>query len=153
MDAIIAEMDKGSHYKKGQLLTVKVVSATDEGIYVSGSGKADILIDKSELDCDNYSREAYADKIGENIDVMVVETKPAVKLSEKQVRKVKEEESLLKDIEEGKEFSVVCTGFNKGGLTAELGTYAVFVSRTRNPFRLCEGTRQDGGQEAPPSYA
>ena len=127
MDAIIAEMDKGSHYKKGQLLTVKVVSATDEGIYVSGSGKADILIDKSELDCDNYSREAYADKIGENIDVMVVETKPAVKLSEKQVRKVKEEESLLKDIEEGKEFSVVCTGFNKGGLTAELGTYAVFV--------------------------
>ena len=127
MDAVIAEMDKSSHYKKGQLLTVKVVSATDEGIYVSGSGKADILIDKSELDCDNYSRDAYADKIGENIDVMVVETKPAVKLSEKQVRKVKEEEALLKDIEEGKEFSVVCTGFNKGGLTAELGTYAVFV--------------------------
>ncbi len=127
MDAIIAEMDKGSHYKKNQLLTVKVVSATDEGIYVSGSGKADILIDKSELDCDNYSRDAYADKIGENIDVMVVETKPAVKLSEKQVRKLKEEEALLKDIEEGKEFSVVCTGFNKGGLTAELGTYAVFV--------------------------
>ena len=127
MDAIIAEMDKGSHYKRGQLLTVKIVSATDEGIYVSGSGKADILIDKSELDCDEYSREAYADKIGENIDVMVVETQAPVKLSEKQVRKVKEEEALLKDIEEGKEFSVVCTGFNKGGLTAELGTYAVFV--------------------------
>ena len=127
MDAVIAEMDKSSHYKNGQLLTVKVVSATDEGIYVSGSGKADILIDKADLDCDNYSRDAYADKIGENIDVMVVETKPAVKLSEKQVRKVKEEEALLKDIEEGKEFSVVCTGYNKGGLTSELGTYAVFV--------------------------
>ena len=127
MDAVIAEMEKGSHYKRGQLLTVKLVSATDDGVYVSGSGKADILIDKSELDCEEFSREAYAAKVGENIDVMVIETKPAVKLSEKQVRKVKEEESLLKDIEEGKEFSVVCTGFNKGGLTAELGTYSVFV--------------------------
>ena len=127
MDAVIAEMDKSSHYKRGQLLTVKIVSVTDEGIYVSGSGKADILIDKSELDCDEYSREAYAAKIGEYIDVMVVDAKAPVKLSEKQVRKVKEEEALLKDIEEGKEFSVVCTGFNKGGLTAELGTYSVFV--------------------------
>ena len=127
MDEIIAEMDKGSHYKRGQLLTVKIVSATDEGVYVSGSGKADILIDKSELDCNEYSRELYADKIGENIEVMVVETKSPVKLSEKQVRKVKEEEEMLKGIEEGNEFSVVCTGFNKGGLTAELGTYAVFV--------------------------
>ena len=127
MDEVIAEMDKGSHYKRGQLLTVKIVSATDEGIYVSGSGKADILIDKSELDCKEYSRELYADKIGENIDVMVVDTKSPVKLSEKQVRKVKEEEEMLKGIEEGNEFSVICTGFNKGGLTAELGTYAVFV--------------------------
>ena len=127
MARVIDEMDKDSHYKRGQLLTVKIVSATDEGVYVSGSGKADILIDKSELDCDEYSREAYAAKIGENIDVMVVDAKAPVKLSEKQVRKVKEEEALLKDIEEGKEFSVVCTGFNKGGLTAELGTYAVFV--------------------------
>ena len=127
MDEVIAEMDKGSHYKRGQLLTVKIVSATDEGIYVSGSGKADILIDKSELDCEEYSRELYADKIGENIDVMVVDTKSPVKLSEKQVRKVKEEEEMLKGIEEGNEFSVICTGFNKGGLTAELGTYAVFV--------------------------
>ena len=127
MDEIIAEMDKGSHYKRGQLLTVKIVSATEEGVYVSGSGKADILIDKSELDCAEYSRELYADKIGENIDVMVVDTKAPVKLSEKQVRKVKEEEEMLKGIVDGAEFSVVCTGFNKGGLTAELGTYTVFV--------------------------
>ena len=127
MAAAMAEMDKSAHYKRGQLLSVKIVSATDEGIYVSGSGKADILIEKAELDCDEYSREAYAARIGENIDVMVVDAKSPVKLSEKQVRKVKEEEALLKDIEEGKEFSVVCTGFNKGGLTAELGTYAVFI--------------------------
>ena len=43
------------------------------------------------------------------------------------MKKVKEEEALLSDVEAGKEFSVICTGFNKGGLTAELGTYPVFI--------------------------
>ena len=89
MDAIIAEMDKGSHYKRGQILTVKIVSATDEGVYVSGSGKADILIDKSELDCPEYSREAYTAKIGENIDVMVLDAKTPVKRSLKTSKRAK----------------------------------------------------------------
>ena len=127
MAQAVAEFDKEARYRKGQILTVKIVSARDEGIYVSVSGKGEILIDKAELDCDEYSREKYAEKIEENIDAMVVETSPKVKLSEKAVKKVKEEEALLKDVEEGKEFSVICTGFNKGGLTAQLGTYPVFV--------------------------
>ena len=38
-----------------------------------------------------------------------------------------EEEALLGDIQNGKEFQVECTGYNKGGLTAALGTYSVFV--------------------------
>lgn len=126
MAKVIENIDRETPYKRGQLLTVKIVSAKDEGVYVSVSGKGEILVEKSELDCEEYDRAAYAEKVGESIDVMVVDTKP-VKLSEKAVKKVKEEEALLKDIEVGKEFSVVCTGFNKGGLTAELGTYAVFV--------------------------
>lgn len=128
MAKVIEDIDRGAPntYKRGQILTVKIVSASDEGVYVSVSGKGEILIDKAELDCEEYSREAYAAKIDESIDAMVVETRP-VKLSEKAVKKVKEEEALLKEIEGGKEFSVVCTGFNKGGLTAELGTYAVFI--------------------------
>lgn len=126
MAKVIENIDRETPYKRGQLLTVKIVSAKDEGVYVSVSGKGEILVEKSELDCEEYDRAAYAEKVGESIDVMVVDIKP-VKLSEKAVKKVKEEEALLKDIEEGKEFSVVCTGFNKGGLTAELGTYAVFV--------------------------
>ena len=126
MAKVIEGMDRETPYKRGQLLTLKIVSATDEGAYVSVSGKGEILVEKSELDCEEYDRAAYAEKVGDSIDVMVVDTKP-VKLSEKAVKKVKEEEALLKDVEEGKEFTVVCTGFNKGGLTAELGTYAVFV--------------------------
>ncbi|MDE6059349.1 MAG: 4-hydroxy-3-methylbut-2-enyl diphosphate reductase [Clostridia bacterium] len=127
MAEIVEGIDRETRYRKGQILNVNIVSARDEGIYVSVSGKGEILIDKAELDCEEYSREAYAEKIGSDIDVMVIETAPKVKLSEKKVKKIKEEEALLKDVEAGAEFTVVCTGFNKGGLTAELGTYPVFV--------------------------
>ncbi len=126
MAKVIEGIDRETPYKRGQLLNVKIISAAEEGVYVSVSGKGEILVEKNELDCEAYDRAAYAEKVGENIDVMVVGINP-VKLSEKSVKKVKEEEALLKDVEAGKEFSVVCTGFNKGGLTAELGTYAVFV--------------------------
>ncbi len=127
MAEVVQGIDRETRYRKGQILNVNIVSARDEGIYVSVSGKGEILIDKAELDCEEYSRESYAGKIGEDINVMVVETNPKVKLSEKKVKKIQEEEALLKDVEAGKEFTVVCTGYNKGGLTAELGTYPVFV--------------------------
>ncbi|MDE6667624.1 MAG: S1 RNA-binding domain-containing protein, partial [Clostridia bacterium] len=38
-----------------------------------------------------------------------------------------QEEALSAEIEGGKEFTVVCTGSNKGGLVAQFGTYSVFV--------------------------
>ncbi len=127
MQDVVEEMGKEERYKKGQLITVKIVSATDEGVYVSASGKLEILLPKEELDCETYSREEYAAKVGEEIDVIVMEVSPRVKLSQKMVKKLREEEEMLKEIEDGKEFTVTCTGFNKGGLTAELGTYPVFV--------------------------
>ncbi len=127
MEKVVEDIDKNERYKKGQIISANIVSATDEGIYVSASGKLEILLAKEELDCEQYSREAYAARVGEEIHVMVVEVSPKVKLSEKAVKKIREEEALLKDIEDGKEFSVVCTGTNKGGLTAELGTYPVFI--------------------------
>ena len=124
---VVEEMGKEERYKKGQIITAKIVSATDEGVYVSAAGKLEILLAKEEIACENYSREVYADKVGSDITVMVMEVTPKVKLSEKILNKIKEEEEQLKEIEGGKEFTVVCTGFNKGGLTAELGTYPVFV--------------------------
>ncbi len=124
---VVEGIDKEERYKKGQIITAKIVSATDEGVYVSASGKLEILLAKEELATEEYSREAYAEKVGSEIQVIVVEVTPKVKLSEKMLQKIREEEEQLKEIEEGKEFSVICTGFNKGGLTAELGTYPVFV--------------------------
>ncbi|MBR7186904.1 MAG: 4-hydroxy-3-methylbut-2-enyl diphosphate reductase [Clostridia bacterium] len=130
MEKIMDDIDKEERYKKGQIIKVTIVSATDDGIFVSGSGKLENRIPKEELDCAEYSREAYEEraKNGEEIEVMVVAVKPT-QLSEKMVKKLKEEEAFLADIEAGKEFTVVCTGTNKGGLTAELGTYPVFVPR------------------------
>ena len=127
MQNVVEDIDKNERYHKGQIISAKIVSATDEGVYVSASGKLEILLPKDELDCSEYTREAYAGRVGEELQLMVVELTPKVKLSEKSVKKIKEEEALLADIEAGKEFSVTCTGFNKGGLTAELGTYPVFI--------------------------
>lgn len=128
MADVLAAMDGEVGYKKGQVITVKIVSAGDEGIAVSGCGKTDNTIAKEELDCEEYVRETYAQlaSTGAEIEVMVVSVNP-VKLSQKMVKQIKEEEAILKDVEEGKEFSVVCTGVNKGGLTATLGTYPVFI--------------------------
>ncbi len=130
MQKVMDDIDKEERYKKGQIIKVRIVSATDEEIFVSGSGKLENRIPKGELDCEEYSREAYEEKAreGEEIEVMVVAVKPT-QLSQKMVKKIKEEEALLADIEAGKEFSVICTGLNKGGLTAELGTYPVFIPR------------------------
>ena len=130
MDKVLAEIDREERYKKGQIIKVRIVSATDEGIFVSGSGKLENSIPKAELDCEEYDRKVYEEKAkaGEEIEVMVTAVRPT-QLSQKLVRKIKEEEALLEDIKAGKEFSVVCTDINKGGLTAELGTYLVFVPR------------------------
>ena len=127
MQNVVEDIDKNERYHKGQIISAKIVSATEEGVYVSASGKLEILLPKDELDCSEYTREVYAGRVGEELQLMVVELNPKVKLSEKSVKKVKEEEALLSDVEAGKEFSVICTGFNKGGLTAELGTYPVFI--------------------------
>ncbi len=127
MEKVVEDLGKNVRYKKGQIISANIVSATDEGIYVSASGKLEILLAKEDIDCEVYSREAYAARVGEEIQLMVMEITPKVKLSEKALKKIKENEALVKEIESGKEFSVVCTGFNKGGLTAEFGNYPVFI--------------------------
>lgn len=126
MEDVMADLGNEKRYRKNQILSLQIVSADFDGIYVSGSGKGEIHIDKADLDCEEYSREAYAARVGEEIQAMVLETSP-VKLSEKAVKRIKEEEAVLAGIEDGQEFTVTCTGFNKGGLTATLGTYPVFV--------------------------
>jgi ribosomal protein S1 len=128
MEEVVAQMDNQPRFKKGQLITATISSATDAGIEVLlPNTKKEIMLDKSEVDCELYNKDDYAAKTGEEIELMVIAVTPRVVLSQKQIKKVKEEEAMLADITAGKEFEVECTGANKGGLTAQLGSYMVFV--------------------------
>ena len=128
MADVVAKIDSESKFRKGQIVQATISQATDEGLQILlPYSKKEIALSKDELDCEHYDAADYMDKIGETIDLLVVELKPSLKLSQKLIRLMKEEEALSADIEAGKEFSVVCTGTNKGGLVSQLGTYSVFV--------------------------
>ena len=128
MDEVVAQMDNGqSKLKRGQLVTAIISSASDEGVAVLlPFFKKEILLEKSEIECEDYKKEDYATKVGDEIEVMVISTNP-VKLSQKVISQLKEEETMIQSIAGGEEFSLVCTGFNKGGLVASMGSYSVFV--------------------------
>ena len=127
MAEVVANMDSQQKFKKGQLITATISSADDAGVAVLlPLAKKEIILDKEEVDCEVYNKEDFNAKLGEEIELMVVAINP-VKLSQKEIKKIKEEEAALAEIQSGKDFEVVCTGFNKGGLTAMLGSYTVFV--------------------------
>lgn len=128
MADVVAKIDSESKFVRGQIVTATISEVTDEGLQILlPFSKKEILLSKDELDCESYSQEAYAEKIGESIDLMVVELKPSLKLSEKLIKQRAEENALIAEIENGKDFQVECTGFNKGGLTARIGSYSIFV--------------------------
>ncbi len=127
MEEVVANMDNQPKFKKGQLITATISSADDSGVAVLlPLAKKEIILDKSEVDCETYNKDDFNARLGEEIELMVVGINP-VKLSQKMIKQIKEEEAVISEIQAGKEFEVVCTGFNKGGLTAELGSYVVFV--------------------------
>ncbi len=128
MEEVVANMDNQPRFKKGQLITATISSADDSGVAVLlPNTKKEVMLDKTEVDCEVYNKDDFAGKTGEEIELMVVAVSPRVVLSQKQIKKVKEEEAMIAEITSGKDFEVECTGFNKGGLTAQLGSYTVFV--------------------------
>ncbi len=127
MDEVVAKMDSESKYKKGQIVHATISQATNDGLEVLlPSAKKEVALSKDELDCEAYNLVDYLAKIGDPIDLIVVGLNP-LKLSQKMIKTLQQEEALSAEIEGGKEFSVVCTGSNKGGLVAQFGTYSVFV--------------------------
>ncbi len=128
MDEVLAKMDNEQKLIKHSIVTASISQATEEGLQVLLPGyKKEVALSKDELDCEEYRVEDYLAKIGDTIELLVVEPKPNLKLSQKMIKMLKEEEAMLAEIESGKDFTVKCEGYNKGGLTARLGTYTVFV--------------------------
>ena len=127
MEQVVANMDNQQRFRKGDIIKATISKADDQGVYVLlPMTKKEVVLDKDEVDCEAYDKEAFASRVGDEIELMVVSVNP-VKLSQKLIKQVKEEEAVLEGIKEGQEFSVICTGSNKGGLTSTLGTYKVFV--------------------------
>ncbi len=128
MEEVVAEIENKPIFKKGQIVRATISKADEDGLEVLLPGfKKEIPVAKSELDCEEYKVEDYVAKLCDEIDLMVVDNKSPLKLSQKMIKALKEEEALGAEIENGKEFTVTCTGTNKGGLTSQLGTYSVFV--------------------------
>ena len=130
MEEVVAQMDSESKqpYKKGQIISATISQATDDGLMILLPGaKKEIALAKEDLDCEEYNAADYFGKIGDNIELLVVEPRPNLKLSQKMIKLLQQEESMIAELSTGKEFSVTCTGFNKGGLVATMGTYSVFV--------------------------
>ena len=127
MENVVAQMDNQQRFKKGQLIKATISSADDTGVAVLlPLAKKEVILDKEEVDCEEYDKDGFNAKTGEEIELMVVSINP-VKLSQKKIKQLKEEEAMIAEIQNGKNFEVECTGFNKGGLTATLGSYTVFV--------------------------
>ena len=127
MENVVAKMDSQPRFKKGQLIKATISSADDTGVAVLlPLAKKEIILDKEEVDCETYNKDDFNAKTGEEIELMVVAINP-VKLSQKSIKQIKEEEAKIAEIQSGKDFEAECTGFNKGGLTSSFGSYTIFV--------------------------
>lgn len=126
MEAAFDRIKPNKDFRIGQIVRVKISSANDSGLTVSVSNaKADFELPKEEL-LNEYNKDDYKDKIGEEIRVMVVGKGP-LKFSEKAMAKVLKEEADIDEIRNGKIFEAEITETNKGGLTGKYGSYQVFV--------------------------
>ncbi len=113
-------------FRIGQIVTVYISSANDEGLAVSlKNSKSDFIIPKNQL-LGEYDKDSYQEKIGQEMRVMVIAKNP-LQFSEKAMEKVIKEESEVDEIRNGKIFEAVITATNKGGLTGKYGSYQVFV--------------------------
>ena len=127
MEEAVAKLESNTKFRKGQRVVATISSATDEGLalYINNT-KKEILLPKEELNCESYDKAEYAAKVGEEIEVMIVGLNPVL-LSEKAIAQAQEEEQVIEEIKNGKVFEVTVNGTNKGGLTAQFGSYGVFI--------------------------
>lgn len=128
MKAAFDKIKPNRDFKVGQIVKARISSATDAGLTLSVNNvKVDnFALPKEELLTENYNKEDYKDKIGEEIRVMVLRKTPLT-FSEKKMESVLKEEAEVEEIKNGKTFEALITATNKGGLIGKFGSYQVFV--------------------------
>ena len=127
MEEAMTAMGEEQRFKRGQVIVATISSATDDGlaVYINNT-KKEILLPKSEIDCENYDKAEFGAKVGDDIEVMIVGLNP-VALSQKAIKAKKEEEAFIAKLKDGEIFTATITGVNKGGLTSKIGSYEVFI--------------------------
>ena len=128
MELAFNKIKPSKDFKIGQIVRARISSATDAGLTLSVNNvKVDNFeLPKEELLTENYNKDDYKDRIGEEIRVMVLRKNPLV-FSEKKMEGVLKEEAEVEEIRNGKTFEALITATNKGGLIGKFGSYQVFV--------------------------
>ena len=125
MEKAFAQIRPNKDLRVGQIVKAKISSVKDSGLTVSlNNAKADFDLPKEELLTENYNKDDYT--VGSEIRLMVANKNP-LKLSEKKMQSVLEEEAEIEEIKNGKIFEAEITATNKGGLVGKYGSYSVFV--------------------------
>ncbi len=119
------------NYKVGKRIRGKVISASENGIYVAIGGKKDGFIDKSEASLDgNYNPADY--KEGDEVHATITSVnKEYVALSKKEIDAIRQEEAEAEKALSQAEFSLTMTEVVKGGLRGRLGSYTIFVPQSQ----------------------
>ncbi len=127
MEKAFDNIKPGKDLKIGQIVSAVITSAKDDGLTLSikDAKRDDLSLPKSEI-LGEYNKEAYQDKVGQKIRVMVIAKAPIV-FSEKAMESIMKEEAEIEEIKNGKIFEAVIKSTNKGGLNGEFGRYSVFV--------------------------
>ncbi len=125
MEQAVALLDEKQNLKKGQKISVVISQANDDGLKVYFDGKTDITLLKEELACEEFDKNAY--NIGDEIEVIVMATKPHLTLSQKQILVLQKEEELVKELNNDVIINVQIKGSNKGGLVGKYECFDVFV--------------------------
>ncbi len=127
MEKAFDSIRPGKDLKVGQIVSAIITSAKDEGLTLSikDAKRDDLSLPKDQL-LNEYDKNAYQEKVGQKIRVMVIAKNPIV-FSEKAMEKVLKEEAEIEEIKNGKIFEATITETNKGGLIGKYGSYQVFV--------------------------
>ncbi len=125
MGQAVALLDEKQNLKKGQKISVVISQVNDDGLKVYFDGKTDITLLKEELACDEFDKSAY--NLGDEIEVIVMATKPHLVISQKQILVLQKEEELVKELSGDVIINVAISGFNKGGLVGKYEAFDVFV--------------------------
>jgi 4-hydroxy-3-methylbut-2-enyl diphosphate reductase len=127
MEKAFDNIRPGKDLKIGQIVSAVITSAKDDGLTLSirDAKRDDLSLPKDEI-MGEYNKDAYQEKVGSKIRVMVIAKNPII-FSEKAMEKVLKEEAEIEEIKNGKIFEAVITATNKGGLIGKFGSYQVFI--------------------------